>query len=216
MRLNQPRSALAAQQSRPATLDLPPRLAYRSEKAVPKSANVISQKAKYAFKALVVLARRGRALPCRRMRLPLKAAIPRKFLEQILLQLKANGLVASRRGRAGGYLLVADPAAITVSQVLRIVDGPIAPLTCISRTAYARCKDCPDETHCARAAALCGNLRRDAAADGEDDARGRAGRAAGRVGRTAGTGRAPRTRRTQSTCCRNAHFGKAFLQCGLH
>ena len=65
------------------------------------------------------------------------------------MQLKAHGLVESRRGRAGGYLLVADPATISVSQVLRIVDGPIAPLTCISRTAYSRCKDCPDEMECA-------------------------------------------------------------------
>jgi Rrf2 family protein len=110
---------------------------------------VISQKAKYAFKALVVLARRGRGASLQTDEIAAQAAVPRKFLEQILLQLKANGLVESRRGRAGGYLLVADPATISVSQVLRIVDGPIAPLTCISRTAYSRCKDCPDEMECA-------------------------------------------------------------------
>jgi Rrf2 family protein len=110
---------------------------------------VISQKAKYAFKALVLLARRGTGASLQTDEIAAQAAIPRKFLEQILLQLKANGLVDSRRGRGGGYLLVADPATITVSQVLRIVDGPIAPLTCISRTAYARCKDCTDETQCA-------------------------------------------------------------------
>ena len=109
---------------------------------------MISQKAKYAFKALVLLARRGRGESLQTDEIAAQAAIPRKFLEQILLQLKANGLVESRRGRAGGYHLVADPATITVSQVLRIVDGPIAPLTCISRTAYSRCRDCPDETHC--------------------------------------------------------------------
>ena len=110
---------------------------------------MISQKAKYAFKALVVLARQGLGVSLQTDEIAVQAAIPRKFLEQILLQLKASGLVDSRRERAGGYLLVADPATITVSQVLRIVDGPIAPLTCISRTAYSRCKDCPDETHCA-------------------------------------------------------------------
>ena len=110
---------------------------------------MISQKAKYAFKALVVLARRGKGSSLQTDEIAAQAAIPRKFLEQILLQLKASGLVESRRGRAGGYLLVADPETITVSQVLRIVDGPIAPLACISRTAYSRCKDCPDETQCA-------------------------------------------------------------------
>jgi len=110
---------------------------------------VISQKAKYAFKALVVLARRGKGESVQTDMIAAEGAIPRKFLEQILLQLKAGGLVASRRGRSGGYLLAADPAAISVSQVLRIVDGPIAPLACISRTAYARCRDCKDETLCA-------------------------------------------------------------------
>ena len=109
---------------------------------------MISQKAKYAFKALVILARRGRGESVQTDEIAEEGAIPRKFLEQILLQLKASGLVDSRRGRAGGYLLTADPAAISVSQVLRIVDGPIAPLACISRTAYARCRDCKDETLC--------------------------------------------------------------------
>jgi Rrf2 family protein len=110
---------------------------------------VISQKAKYAFKALVLLARRGTGDSLQTDEIAAQATIPRKFLEQILLQLKANGLVESRRGRGGGYFLVADPATITVSQVLRIVDGPIAPLACISRTAYSRCRDCADETECA-------------------------------------------------------------------
>ena len=110
---------------------------------------MISQKAKYAFKALVVLARRGKGESVQTDAIALEGAIPRKFLEQILLQLKAGGLVASRRGRTGGYQLAADPAAISVSQVLRIVDGPIAPLACISRTAYARCRVCKDETLCA-------------------------------------------------------------------
>lgn len=109
---------------------------------------MISQKAKYAFKALVVLARRDKGTPVQTDEIAAEGAIPRKFLEQILLLLKANGLVASRRGRAGGYALVAEPEAISVSQVLRIVDGPIAPLACISRTAYARCRDCRDETLC--------------------------------------------------------------------
>src|SRR5438045_2822793 len=68
--------------------------------------NVISQKAKYAFKALVLLAQRGRGESLQTDEIAAQAAIPRKFLEQILLQLKANGLVESRRGRSGGYHLV--------------------------------------------------------------------------------------------------------------
>jgi Rrf2 family protein len=109
---------------------------------------MISQKAKYAFKALVVLARAGTGASLQTDQIARQAAVPRKFLEQILLQLKAHGLIDSRRGRAGGYVLVRRPEEITVSQVLRIVDGPIAPLACISRTAYRRCPDCPDEAQC--------------------------------------------------------------------
>src|SRR5688500_4192764 len=109
---------------------------------------MISQKAKYAFKALIVLARAGTAAPLQTDQIARQAAVPRKFLEQILLQLKAHGLIDSRRGRTGGYVLVRRPEEITVSHVLRIVDGPIAPLACISRTAYRRCPDCADEAQC--------------------------------------------------------------------
>ena len=109
---------------------------------------MISQKAKYAFKALVVLARAATGESLRTDQIARQAAVPRKFLEQILLQLKAHGLIDSRRGRAGGYVLIRRPEEITVSQVLRIVDGPIAPLACISRTAYRRCPDCDDEAQC--------------------------------------------------------------------
>jgi Rrf2 family protein len=111
--------------------------------------NVISRKAKYALKALVVLARQGAGRSLQTNEIAAAAAIPRKFLEQILLELKVSGLVASRRGRSGGYMLHTPPAEITVSQVLRIVDGPMAPLGCISRTAYERCSDCQSETECA-------------------------------------------------------------------
>lgn len=74
--------------------------------------------------------------------------IPRKFLEQILLDLKHHGIVASRRGRSGGYGLLMPADQITFGRVLRIVDGPIAPLPCLSRIAYRRCADCKSETTC--------------------------------------------------------------------
>src|SRR5690606_38336551 len=72
----------------------------------------------------------------------------RKFLEHILLDLKRAGVVASRRGRAGGYILIKRPEDLTIGNVLRAIDGPIAPLPCISRTAYRRCADCADEKTC--------------------------------------------------------------------
>jgi len=74
--------------------------------------------------------------------------MPRKFLELILLELKNHGLLASKKGKGGGYFLAKPPNSITVGQIVRIVDGPIAPLPCVSRTAYMRCEECPDERTC--------------------------------------------------------------------
>lgn len=74
--------------------------------------------------------------------------IPRKFLEQILLDLKHSGILASRRGRLGGYELLMPPDQITFGRILRIVDGPVAPLPCLSRIAYRRCTDCKTEANC--------------------------------------------------------------------
>jgi Rrf2 family protein len=110
---------------------------------------MISQKAKYAFKALFRLADvpHGEALSIEEI--ARGDAIPQKFLEHILLDLKRKGLVASRRGRAGGYMLIKEPHEMTIGSVLRAIDGPIAPLPCISRTAYRRCPDCQDEKTCA-------------------------------------------------------------------
>lgn len=75
-------------------------------------------------------------------------AIPKKFLEQILLDLKRHGIVMSRRGRQGGYVLLRPPHDITFGEVLRLIDGPIAPLPCLSKIAYRRCEDCADEAGC--------------------------------------------------------------------
>jgi Rrf2 family protein len=109
---------------------------------------MISQKAKYAFKALAHLAGLGAGTSVQIEEIAVKSAVPRKFLEHILLDLKHKGIVASRRGRAGGYLLIKHPSEITIGQILRAIDGPIAPLPCISRTAYRRCSDCSDENTC--------------------------------------------------------------------
>lgn len=74
--------------------------------------------------------------------------IPKKFLEQILLELKRAGLVDSRRGKQGGYLLNRPAGEITYGEVLRLIDGPVAPLPCLSHTAYRRCEDCAGEAEC--------------------------------------------------------------------
>lgn len=109
---------------------------------------MISQKAKYAFKALLHLAAQPRDRTVQIEEIARVEGISRKFLEQILLELKRRGLIASRRGRAGGYMLIRPATEISVGQVLRIIDGPIAPLPCLSRTAYRRCADCRDEGTC--------------------------------------------------------------------
>lgn len=109
---------------------------------------MISQRARYAFKAIVALARAkpGEGLQIRQ--LCEQENLPRKFLEQILLTLKAAGYITSRRGRDGGYELLRPADLISIGAMLRSIDGPIAPLPCLSRTAYRRCDDCDVEATC--------------------------------------------------------------------
>jgi Rrf2 family protein len=109
---------------------------------------MISQKAKYALRALIALARaeKGDALFIGDIAAAQK--IPKKFLEQILLDLKRHGIVASRRGKDGGYLMLKQPDEVTFGEVLRLIDGPLAPLPCLSKVAYRRCSDCANEGAC--------------------------------------------------------------------
>ena len=109
---------------------------------------MISQRARYAFKAMVALARSKPGEGLQIKQLCAQEQLPRKFLEQILLTLKAAGYISSRRGRDGGYEILKNPAQIFIGPMLRAVDGPIAPLPCLSRTAYRRCDDCRDEASC--------------------------------------------------------------------
>ena len=109
---------------------------------------MISQKAKYALRALVALAKEESEEALFISEIAEKQRIPKKFLEQILLDLKHHGIVASRRGKAGGYLLLRSPEEITFGEVLRIIDGPIAPLPCLSKMAYRHCDDCLSEGTC--------------------------------------------------------------------
>ncbi|KKX28198.1 Rrf2 family transcriptional regulator [Rhizobium sp. LC145] len=109
---------------------------------------MISQKAKYALRALAALAQADPDEPMLISQIAVQQSIPKKFLEQILLDLKRSGIVASRRGKQGGYLLLKPADRITFGEVLRLVDGPIAPLPCLSQTAYRRCEDCDGEHLC--------------------------------------------------------------------
>lgn len=109
---------------------------------------MISQKAKYALRALVSLARAQSGATMMIGDIAREQAIPKKFLEQILLELKRAGFVASRRGRTGGYELLKAPEEIRFGEVLRLIDGPIAPLPCLSQIAYRRCEDCKEEASC--------------------------------------------------------------------
>ena len=109
---------------------------------------MISQRAKYALRALVALCRAPSGSPVLISEISREQAIPKKFLEQILLELKRAGIVASRRGRTGGYVLHRPAGEITFGEVLRLIDGPVAPLPCLSKIAYRRCPDCSDEGTC--------------------------------------------------------------------
>jgi Rrf2 family protein len=75
-------------------------------------------------------------------------SIPRKFLEQILLALKSSGLVESKKGKGGGYNLVRSPDKITVADVIRLMEGPLAPLPCASETRFRKCDECVDIETC--------------------------------------------------------------------
>ncbi|PZQ51337.1 MAG: Rrf2 family transcriptional regulator [Rhodovulum sulfidophilum] len=111
---------------------------------------MISQKTKYAIKALITLAEEqaegGSSL--RIEEIANRSNTPKRFLEHILIDIRNAGVIGSRRGRDGGYLLIKSPESITISDVLRMIDGPIAPLPCLSRRAYQRCDDCTDEATC--------------------------------------------------------------------
>jgi len=109
---------------------------------------MITMKTKYALKALCRLATAPKGQPVLIADISEQEAIPRKFLELILAELKQHGILTSRKGRGGGYLLARKPEEITVASVLRVLDGPIAPVACLSRTAYQRCSDCRDEATC--------------------------------------------------------------------
>ena len=109
---------------------------------------MISQKARYALRAVLFLAARDEDTPVQIAEIAAAACLPRKFLEQILLELKKPGIVRSHRGRTGGYSLGRPAKNISFADVLRVTDGPLALSPCVSVMAYRKCDDCFDETVC--------------------------------------------------------------------
>ncbi len=109
----------------------------------------LSRKGEYALRALIdlgIASEVGREL-LQVSEIAAKSRLPAKFLEQAMQQLKQAGFVASTRGKFGGYRLARPAGEIRVGDVVRLIDGPLAPINCVSQCAYEPCS-CPDETHC--------------------------------------------------------------------
>jgi Rrf2 family protein len=109
---------------------------------------MLSVKAKYGLRALTVLARQFGQGPVLIASLAATEQIPHKFLELILLDLKRNGILESKKGKGGGYQLRKPPSEVSLGELIRVLDGPIALLPCVSQSAYQRCEDCIDEATC--------------------------------------------------------------------
>ena len=108
---------------------------------------MLSQKAQYAFRALTHLVERYNQGPVLISEIADKKRIPLKFLENILLELKKAGILESKKGKGGGYFIKEHPSQTPVAKVVRIVNGPIAMLPCVSLYFYEKCKNC-DERNC--------------------------------------------------------------------
>jgi len=110
----------------------------------------LSKKSEYGLRALLELTIAHGKTTLQRHEIADRQRIPIEFLEQILLTLKRAGLVASRRGIKGGYTLIKQPREITLGHVIRLLDGPLAPIGCVSKTAYQKCNECPyaNKTRC--------------------------------------------------------------------
>jgi len=108
----------------------------------------LSKKTQYSLRALYALAREYGHGPVLVSHLSEQELIPKKFLEQILLSLKGLGLVTSKRGKGGGYMLMHPPDQITLASVIRMIDGPLAPLPCASETRFRKCDECEDVETC--------------------------------------------------------------------
>ncbi len=109
---------------------------------------MLTKKGKYGLKAAVHLARLPPGTSALVADIALTNNIPKKFLDAILGELRNAGFLHSKKGKGGGYMLARPPETIIVGDVVRVLDGPLAPLPCASKTAYRPCEDCPNEDAC--------------------------------------------------------------------
>jgi Rrf2 family protein len=109
---------------------------------------MLSKKAKYALKALEYVARHQQRAPLLIQEISDEQRIPKKFLEAILLDLKRDGILQSRKGQKGGYGLLKKARDINIGHVIRLFDGPLALVPCVSFKYYQRCEECIDEETC--------------------------------------------------------------------
>lgn len=109
---------------------------------------MLSKKTKYGIKALAFIARQEGNKPVQTAEIARSENISHKFLESILLLLKNSGILGARKGKGGGYYLLKNPVEVKMTQVIRVLEGPIAMLPCVSLNYYEKCDDCPDEKSC--------------------------------------------------------------------
>jgi len=109
---------------------------------------MLSKKTKYGLKALTYMAKKESKSPVLISEIAEQENISKKFLEIILLQLKNSGFLGSKKGKGGGYYLIRDPEKITVASLIRVLEGPIAMLPCVSLNFYEKCDDCKNEEAC--------------------------------------------------------------------
>ena len=109
---------------------------------------MLSKKTKYGLKALAYLASKDARIPVQIAEIAKHENISQKFLESILLSLRKTGFLGSKKGKGGGYYLIKDPADIQMTSIIRVLEGPIAMVPCVSLNFYEKCDDCPDEKTC--------------------------------------------------------------------
>ena len=109
---------------------------------------MLSKKTKYGLKALSYLARQEPNVPILISDISESENISKKFLESILLTLKKSGILSSKKGKGGGYYLIKNPTEIKISTIIRLLEGPIAMLPCVSLNYYKKCEDCSSEERC--------------------------------------------------------------------
>ena len=110
---------------------------------------MLTQRSRYAIRALLALAKAAPGLPIPLRVIAEEARVPRKFLEIILTEMKRAGFIETTRGKSGGYRLARAPHLISFGEIIRVIEGPLALVPCVSRTAYRACADCVDEATCA-------------------------------------------------------------------